>query len=89
MVFYFSQLGEAEPQNDDDDYDAGDADTAQEMTKDVFLCVLGGRGKGSVVIERSCKNKHVSRKNKPLTLYYTGWLIGIRIMAYHNPQIIG
>ena len=29
------------------------------------------------------------RKKKPLTIHYTGWLIGILTMVYHNPYIPG
>ena len=28
-------------------------------------------------------------KKKPLTFHYTGWLIGILTMVYHNPDITG
>ena len=30
---------------------------------------------------------HMSHEKNPLTFHYTGWLIGILIMAYYSPYI--
>ena len=32
---------------------------------------------------------HMSHEKNPPTFHYTGWLIGILIMVYYNPHIIG
>ena len=38
--------------------------------------------------QASCDH-HMSHEKNPLTFHYAGWLIGILIMVYYNPHIIG
>ena len=33
--------------------------------------------------------RQLCHEKNPLTFHYTSWLIGILIMAYYNPHIIG
>ena len=44
---------------------------------------LHSRGKGKINIP------HMSHEKNPPTFHYTGWLIGILIVAYYNPYITG
>ncbi len=54
----------------------------------------GRRTSNSMDQERFCASRsprgtQVSHQKNPLTFHYTGWLIGILIMAYYNPYITG
>ena len=35
------------------------------------------------------KPTHLSLEKHPPTFHYTGWLVGILMMVYYNPYIIG
>ena len=52
------------------------AEVDVEKYKENHIGVDGNRGK-------------LSHEKNPPTFHYTGWLIGILIMAYYNPYITG
>ncbi len=52
-------------------------------------CCDGRRGLKGMVDQWMFERTHLSHEKNPLTFHYTGCLIGILIMVYCNPHIIG